>query len=92
MGKINQVFAAAGRDAEKIRSVRPAEKEKPARNPRATVITVKIPYSKAYTTYSGNAKNIKANSKGSVTPQRRAHKAADPMIPMVAFRFVVFAV
>ena len=32
-----------GRDAEKIRSVKPAEKEKPARKPRATVIDAKIP-------------------------------------------------
>ena len=49
-GRMSHVLAAAGREAEKIRSVSPAEKLNPARNPRATVITVKIPYSNAYTT------------------------------------------
>ena len=46
-GMIIQVFAAAGRDAENRRSVAPAEKEKPARKPTKTVITVKMPYSRA---------------------------------------------
>ena len=47
---IIQVFFAAGRVAEKRRSVAPAEKLKPALNPTNTVITVKIPYNNAYTT------------------------------------------
>ena len=37
-------------DAEKIKSVAPAEKLNPALNPTNTVITVKIPYNAAYTT------------------------------------------
>lgn len=36
-------FRRCGRDAEKIRSVAPAEKQKPARKPRATVTAAKIP-------------------------------------------------
>ena len=47
---INHVLAAAGSGAEKIRSVAPAEKQKPALNPSNTVTTVKIPYNNAYTT------------------------------------------
>ena len=49
-GMIIHVFFAAGRGAEKIKSVAPAEKLNPALNPTNTVITVKIPYNAAYTT------------------------------------------
>ena len=42
MGMSSRVFSAAGREAEKIQSVAPAEKQKPARKPRATVIMAKM--------------------------------------------------
>ena len=42
-GMIIQVFLAAGREAEKNKSVAPAEKLNPARKPTSVVITVKIP-------------------------------------------------
>src|SRR5699024_690282 len=92
MGMITQVLAAAGREAENSRSVAPAEKLKPARKPRATVTAAKMPYSREYTTYRGNARNMKANSKGSVTPHRKADRAAAPTIPMVAFFLLLLAV
>ena len=44
---ISQILAAAGREDENSRSIAPAEKLKPARKPRATVIMVKMPYSAA---------------------------------------------
>ena len=44
---INHVLAAAGNEDEKIKSVAPAEKQKPARNPTKATITVKIPYNAA---------------------------------------------
>ena len=91
-GMIIQVFAAAGRDAENRRAVAPAGKEKPARKPTKTVITVKMPYSRAYTTYRPGARNMNANSKGSVTPQMNAHRAAEPTRPIATFFFVLFAV
>ena len=47
---MSNVFCAAGREAEKIKSVAPAEKQKPALNPKDTVMNVKIPYNNAYTT------------------------------------------
>ena len=42
-GRMSHVFCAAGSEDEKSKSIAPAEKLKPARNPRATVIMVKIP-------------------------------------------------
>ena len=38
---------------------------------------VKMPYRAEYTTYSGKHRNMKPNSKGSVTPQTNAQMAAD---------------
>ena len=35
---------------------------------------------------------MNANSKGSVTPQMKAQTAAEPTMPMVAFRLLVLAV
>ena len=46
-GIISQVFCAAGSWELNTRSVKPAEKEKPARNPTVKVMKVKIPYSNA---------------------------------------------
>ena len=45
-GIISHVFAAAGKEEEKIRSVRPAEKENPPRKPTMHVITVNNRYSR----------------------------------------------
>ncbi len=84
-------MAAAGSDAENTRSVAPAEKQKPARNPVMTVMYVMIPYSNAYTTYSTGERNMKANSNGSVTPQTKLQIAQERRIPIVAFLRVVFA-
>ena len=85
---IIHVLAAAGRDAEKSKSVAPAEKQKPARKPTNTVITVKIPYKIAYTKYRAGAKNMKPNSNGSVTPQTNAQTAAEATRPIAAFLFL----
>ena len=89
---ISHVLAAAGRDAENRRSVAPAEKLKPARKPSITVIVVKIPYNKAYTRYRTGARNMKPNSKGSVTPQTNAQTAADATRPIATFLLFSFAV
>ena len=89
---ISHVLAAAGREAEKTRSVKPAEKLKPALNPSTTVITVKTAYSSAYTTYSAGARNMKPNSNGSVTPQTNAAIAAEERRPIATFFLFDFAV
>ena len=49
---------------------------------------VKMPYRAEYTTYSGKHRNMKPNSKGSVTPQTKAQMAADRTRPMAAFLFL----
>ena len=46
-GIIIHVFSAAGREAENNKSVAPAEKENPARNPNKAVTVTKIPYNNA---------------------------------------------
>ena len=82
---IIHVLAAAGKLAENTKSVAPAEKQKPARNPTKHVITVKTPYNAAYTTYNAGAKNMKPNSKGSVTPQTNAQTAAEAIRPIATY-------
>ena len=84
---IIHVFCAAGREAENIKSVAPAENANPARNPLRTVIWLKMPYRTAYTKYNTGAANINENSKGSVIPHTKAHSAVDATIPMTAFLF-----
>ena len=49
---------------------------------------VKMPYRAEYTTYSGKHRNMKPNSKGSVTPQTNAQIAADRTRPIAAFLFL----
>ena len=58
-------------------STAPPEKEKPARIGRATVIAAVTPARTACTAYNPGARNINANSIGSVTPVKKEQNAAD---------------
>ena len=47
------------------------------------VMMVKMPYRAEYTTCSGKHRNMKPNSKGSVTPQTNAQIAAETTRPKI---------
>ena len=49
------------------------------------------PVSTACRTYSGNATNMKANSRGSVMPVRKAVRPAADRMPMATFFWFLFA-
>mgnify|MGYP000538487185 FL=1 len=80
------------RNKMKLAAIDLGEKLNPALNPSTTVITVKIAYSRAYTTYSPGARNMKPNSNGSVTPQTNAAIAAEERRPIATFFLFDFAV
>jgi hypothetical protein len=64
----------------------PAEKLKPCLTPSTSRSASETPVSAACSAYSGGARNMNANSMGSVMPVRNAVSAAENITPPTALR------
>ena len=89
---MNRGFTAIGALKLKNQSTKPALKLKPARTGSSAQIAKEIPVNNAWIKYKPGAKNMNANSRGSVTPVKKEHTAAASNKPYATFFLPGFAV